>query len=86
MRLVQFRRHLDGYSVRVSDLKDIRALRGAEGFKELMTIRERVKGPKAAYTMLSTEFYCKPHKVSNIDEWKRHIWKLLRYRKRPQKP
>jgi len=79
MRLTQFRRHLDGYSVRVSEKSDIKKLRATKGFEELATVLARDKGSSGPYTLLSTEFFCKPAKVNNIETWKAYVWNIIGY-------
>jgi hypothetical protein len=83
MRLVQFRRHLDGYCVRVSDAADIATLKSTPGFEELVTIRELSKcGDRTKALLLSCEFYSKPPDVDSMDQWRTWVWGILRYRKR----
>lgn len=82
IRLVQFRRHLDGFAVRVSDPKDVGVLRRNAAFSEVAVLTEITSGGKrSAPTILSAEYYSNKFAVASLDEWKVLVWGLLKYRK-----
>jgi len=82
MRIIQFRRHLDGYAVRVTDAKDIALLQKQVGFLPLMLVKQILQvGRKKCYNTVSAEFLYRDIKARTLTEWKTEVWGILKYRK-----
>jgi hypothetical protein len=83
MRIVQFRRHLEGYVVRVTDAHDIAILRKQKDFAPLMVVKHVLhKGSRKCYNIVSAEFMVSDTKSKTINTWKKQVWEILKYRKR----
>ena len=84
MRIVQFRRHLDGYAVRVTDARDIARLQGKKGFVPLLVIKQILyTGRQKCYNTISAEFIFRAINDTTLTAWKKQVWGILKYRKRP---
>ena len=82
MRITQFRRHLDGYVVRVTDAQDIVVLHKHKDFIPLLTVKHIIKsGKKKCYNTLSAEFMFRNPKCVTFSGWKKQVWGILKYRK-----
>lgn len=81
MRIVQFRRHLTGYAVRVTDSKDIASLSRRKQFVQLMVVKQvSSAGKREKLTVISAEYLCPTPKLE-FDDWKKHVWGILKYRR-----
>lgn len=82
MRIVQFRRHLDGYVVRVTDARDISVLNRRKGFIPLMEVRHVLRpGRRKCYNTISAEFLCRNVGEMTLAAWRKSVWGILKYRK-----
>ena len=82
MRIVQFRRHLDGYAVRVTDAGDISVLGKQKGFTPLMVVKHVLhSGRRKCYNTISAEFLCRTINSLTLAAWKKKVWGILKYRK-----
>jgi hypothetical protein len=82
MRIVQFRRHLDGYAVRVTDARDIAMLQRRRGFIPLMVVKQVLLiGRRKCYNTISAEFLFRGINDTTLTAWKEQVWGILKYRK-----
>lgn len=82
MRIIQFRRHLGFYVVRVTDSKDIELLTKHKAFSTLMVVKQKpYKNPKGPKTIISAEFFGSNIKVDTLKAWKEYVWSVIKYRK-----
>ncbi len=74
MRIVQFRKHLDMFVVRVTDAQDIAILSANPQFKLLLRVEEEtVSGPR----ILSVEYIgITDHGVA-FEQWSKDVWRLI---------
>ena len=81
MRIVQFRRHLEGYVVRVTDARDIAILHKQKNFTPLIIVKHVLhKGQRKCYNIVSAEFMYQGVQRPTLSSWKKQVWEILKYR------
>jgi hypothetical protein len=81
MRIVQFRRHLATFVVRVTDTRDITVLQAHKDFTPLMVVKHILKsGRKTCYNTISAEFMFQAPDDVTLAAWKKKVWAILKYR------
>jgi hypothetical protein len=80
MRIVQFRKHLGLFVVRVTDPEDIKVLGNHPQFSLLLCVEEMSK--LGDVKVLSAEYSGEETKGLSFSEWKQKVWSIIKFRNR----